>query len=141
MNISYSSNSDNVNWQHVSNIMASIDWGKRSSKTLEGAFKKSSFVRFAYDGDKLVGFARTVDDGVFYAWIVDLVVMPEYQGKGIGAYMLKALEADLAPFHTTMLTAAPGKSPFYEKQGWLKQTAAFIWPRNKGQKQAFTENR
>lgn len=140
MTITYSNNTENVNWHDVSQIIKSVEWGNRSSMALETAFKKSSFVRFAYDGNKLVGFGRTVDDGAFYGWIVDLVVLPEYQGKGIGSLILKELETDLAPYLTTMLTAAPGKSTFYEKLGWLKQTASFIWPRNKGQKRAFTQN-
>tara|TARA_B110000881_G_scaffold102142_1_gene89676 strand:+ start:316 stop:741 length:426 start_codon:yes stop_codon:yes gene_type:complete len=140
MNLSYSNSSEKVNWNDVSDIIKSVDWGNRSADVLEAAFRKSSFVRFAFDGDNLIGFGRTVDDGAFYGWIVDLVVIPEYQGKGIGSYILKELERDLEPFCTTMLTAAPGKSPFYEKLGWLKQTSAFIWPRSEGQKRAFTKN-
>lgn len=140
MNISYLNNYEDVNWDEVSNIIKSVEWGNRPANILEAAFRSSSFVRFAYDGDKLIGFGRTVDDGAFYGWIVDLVVIPEYRGKGIGSYILKELETDLEPYITTMLTAAPGKSKFYEKLGWLKQTAAYIWPRNEDQKRAFTEN-
>jgi hypothetical protein len=47
--------------------------------------------------------------------------------------------SDLKPFLTTMLTAAPGKSGFYEKLGWHKQRSAYILPRSEEQKRSFTE--
>ena len=140
MKISYSNHCEDINWNEVAKIFELVGWGERPVKTLEAAFRKSSAVRFAFDSDKLIGFGRTVDDGAFYAWVVDLVVIPEYQGNGIGSYLLKELETDLESYITTMLTAAPGKSAFYERLGWLKQTASFIWPRSEGQKRAFTGN-
>ena len=97
-------------------------------------------MRFAYVDDKLVGMGRTVDDGLYYAWVVDLAILPEYQGLGIGSFILNELEKDLAPFISTMLTAAPSKSGFYEKLGWLKQSAAYIWPRSENQKRDFTNH-
>lgn len=132
---------DEVNWQQVSKIFSAIGWSQRSPENVKLAFQRSSFVRFAYLDNELVGMGRTVDDGVYYGWIVDLALLPEYQGKGIGTYILKELEKDLKPLSTTMLTAEPGKNEFYEKLGWLKQTAAYIWPRSEEQKRAFTENR
>ena len=140
MNIRYINEIDEVDWQQVSKIFSVIGWGERSPKNVKSAFQKSSFTRFAYLDNELVGMGRTVDDGMYYGWIVDLAILPEHQGKGIGTYILKELEKDLKPLCTTMLTAAPGKNGFYEKLGWLKQTAAYIWPRSEEQKRAFTEN-
>ena len=39
---------------------------------------------------------------------------------------------------TTMLTAVRGKGGFYEKQGWVKQSDAYIFPRSESQKRNFT---
>lgn len=139
MDIKYINSCKNVNWEEVANIIEIVDWGNRPVESLRLSFEKSSFTWFAYDGEKLVGFGRSVDDGYYYAWIVDLAVLPEYQGQGIGSEILKKLETDLKPFITTMLTAAPGKGGFYEKLGWLKQTAAYIFPRSKGQVNAFAK--
>lgn len=44
----------------------------------------NSVVRLAYDGDKLVGMARAVTDGVRCATIFDVCVAPAYRGRGIG---------------------------------------------------------
>ena len=140
INIRYTNNLEEADWLQVSNLFSAIGWGNRAPEKVKSAFQKSSVVRFAYIDDQLVGLGRTVDDGVYYAWIVDLAILPEYQGKGIGSHILKELEKDSEPYITTMLTAAPGKSGFYEKLGWLKQTAAYIWPRSKEQKRAFAED-
>jgi len=138
MDITYTSEINDIDWNEVSSIFGTVDWGDRPADLVESAFKKSSFVRFAFDQGKLIGFGRTVDDGEFYGWVVDLIIKPEYQGNGIGTHIVKALEKDLESYVTTMLTAAPGKSGFYEKLGWVKQTASYIWPRTKGQSQSFT---
>ena len=140
MNIRYTNETNAVDWQQVSKIIRDIGWGERSPEELKSAFQQSSFTRFAYVKNDLVGMGRTVDDGKYYGWVVDLAILPEHQGKGIGTYILGELEEDLKPFLSTMLTAAPGKSGFYEKLGWVKQTAAYIWPRSEKQKRAFTEN-
>lgn len=139
MNIRYLNNSDAVDWQVVSNLFIEAGWGARAPEQIKSAFQKSSFVRFAYVDDQLVGVGRTVDDGQYYAWIVDLAILPKFQEKGIGRYILAELEKDLEPYISTMLTAAPGKSGFYEKLGWIKQSAAYIWPRSEEQKRAFSE--
>lgn len=140
MNIQYRSTIENVDWNQVSTIFEKIGWGKRPPEKVKASFKKSSFMRFAYVDEKLVGMGRTVDDGLYYAWVVDLAILPEYQGVGIGSFILKELEKDLEPFISTMLTAAPGKSGFYEKLGWLKQSTAYIWPRSENQKRDFTNH-
>ncbi len=130
MNIEFSNNIEMVNWQRASELFSLVGWGVRSPQEIQAAFEKSSFVRFAYSNDVLVGFGRTVDDGKFYALIVDLVIHPEFQSKGIGANMLLYLKDSLEGYSFTTLTSAVGKEEFYEKQGWKKQTTSFIWPRS-----------
>ncbi len=137
MKIQYKDNLDEIDWSQVSDIFERVGWGKRPFEQIKAAFEKSSFVRFAYSDNELVGMGRTVDDGVFYAWVVDLAILPDYQGKGIGTIILSELEKDLTTFTSTMLTAAPGKSGFYEKRGWSKQASAYIWPRSEKQKLDF----
>lgn len=35
----------------------------------------------AHDGDRLVGFARAISDGKLHAFITEMIVHPEYQGR------------------------------------------------------------
>jgi aralkylamine N-acetyltransferase len=141
MNIYYTNSTENINWENVINIFNAVGWQERPAENVKLAFTRSSFVRFAYIDDELAGVGRTVDDGYYYGWIVDLAVLPKHQGKGIGTKILGELERDLQPFLTTMLTAAPGKGGFYEKLGWHKQKSAYIWSRSTEQQRLFAEDK
>ena len=133
MEIAYSDDLTDICWQRVCEIFKSVGWEKRTIEEIQQAFGKSSFVRVAYHQDKIVGFGRTVDDGKYYGLIVDLIVHPNYQGRGIGKRILRELRDEMSGFIFITLTAACGKHKFYLKQGWKRQTSAFIWPRNERQ--------
>ncbi len=135
MDLVYDSDTSNIDWIGVSDLFALVGWGDRSPEDIKTAFNKSSFVRFAYSDGILVGFGRTVDDGKYYASIVDLIVHPDFHGRGIGSSILAYLKDALEGYIFTTLTAAVGKEVFYEKQGWKKQTTSFIWPRSAKQEQ------
>lgn len=83
----------------------------------QGALLKT-FNITAYDNNILVGCVRILSDGYFFGTITELLVLPEYQRKGIGSKLLQ-LAKDNAP---TMLYfgAQPGAEAFYEKNGCLK---------------------
>ena len=82
MKIEFNSNIETVDWLEVAKIFSLVGWGNRDPDEIKAAFEKSSFIRFAYADDNLVGFGRTVDDGKYYALIVDLIIHPDFQGKG-----------------------------------------------------------
>ena len=80
----------------------------------------SSLVVTAWDGDRLVGTARVMTDGVYYMTLWDVIVEPAYQGQGIGTQLT---EAAVAPFRDRgfsyiALFAADGKAAFYERLGF-----------------------
>ena len=72
----------------------------------------------AYDGSKLVGCLRILSDGYYFGTITELLVLPEYQNKGIGSRLLQ-LAKENTP---TMLYfgSQPGMEGFYEKNGCRK---------------------
>ena len=82
-------------------------------KTAEAVSKTVNIT--AYDGERLVGCLRGLTDGYFFGTITELLVLPEYQGRGIGSRLLK-MASDSAP---TMLYfgSQPGVEEFYEKNG------------------------
>lgn len=65
--------------------------------------------------------------------MVDVIVDPAYQRKGIGTIIINNLKEQLVGYSFVTLTAEPSKKEFYEKIGWKKQSSAFIWPTNKNQ--------
>ena len=125
----YANSTEGVSWSQVAEIIAAVGWSQRDPEDLRLAFECSSFVRVVYDGDRIVGFGRTMDDSRFYGMIVDLVIEPAYQGKGVGSCILRELREDMNGYLFVTLTAAPDNDGFYLKEGWQRQSSAFIWPR------------
>jgi GNAT superfamily N-acetyltransferase len=87
---------------------------------LERANQNSWLVVSAYDGSKLVGFGRVLTDHVMHAMIFDMIVLPDYQGRGIGTMILnrmveRCLELGVGDIQ---LFCARGKMAFYEKNGF-----------------------
>ena len=72
----------------------------------------------AYDGTRLVGCLRILTDGYYFGTITELLVLPEYQNKGIGSNLLQLAKANTP----TMLYfgSQPGLEDFYEKNGCKK---------------------
>lgn len=95
------------------------DYGA-TAEDLERTNKHSWLHVSAYDGDKLVGFGRVVTDLVLHAMIYDMIVLPEYQGRGIGTLILKTLVARCKEqgIKDVQLFCARGKRNFYEKNGF-----------------------
>jgi GNAT superfamily N-acetyltransferase len=46
-----------------------------------------------YAGDQQVGFARVVTDYVTFAWLCDLFVAADYQGHGLGKWLVECVIA------------------------------------------------
>ncbi len=134
MKIEYRNNVEGINWQDVSELFQLVGWGVKDPEEIRKAFETSSYLRFAFCNGRLVGFGRTVDDGKYYALIVDLVVSPDFQKMGIGKKILADLREQLDSYLFTTLSSAAGKESFYLKQGWQRQKSAFIWPKSDQQR-------
>lgn len=77
-----------------------------------------------YDGNEIVAMARMIGDMGLNYYIKDVVVKPEYQGKGVGRLLINELlkfikengvkDTDIF----VELCAVPDKIPFYEKFGF-----------------------
>jgi ribosomal protein S18 acetylase RimI-like enzyme len=128
MDIRLSSDIDNVSWQELARVVELAPLGKRDPGKLETAFRNSSIRCFAFDQERLVGAGRAISDGIWRAAIFDVVVLPEFQGKGIGTTIMRYL-VEAANVDVIMLYTAPGKEDFYKKLGFRKmQTAMAIMP-------------
>lgn len=47
-------------------------------------------VMIEFDG-KIIGMGRIIGDGVCFCQIVDISILPEYQGRGLGKLIMKNL--------------------------------------------------
>ncbi len=50
-----------------------------------------------------VGFTRVATDGVNFAWVADVFVLPSHQGNGVGTFLVGCVMEALAPIDRVML--------------------------------------
>ena len=83
----------NFQLEEITNLYQSVGWTKYLERisVLEDAYANSLCVIGAYDNEKLVGIIRAVGDGLTIVFIQDIIIQPEYQRKGIGTKLLKAV--------------------------------------------------
>ena len=95
-----------------------------TEKQVELAMNNTLFRVSAYDGEKLIGMARVIGDKGLNYYIKDVVVIPEYQKKGVGKLLVSELMKiinDNGVKGTEIfveLCAMPKVIPFYEKLGF-----------------------
>ena len=72
-------------------------------------------------GGQVVGTGLVLSDGVLHALIVDVIVMPEVRGHGIGTEIMQRLVARCqeAGVLQVQLFSARGKRGFYEHLGFV----------------------
>lgn len=74
--------------------------------------------------DELVGMGRLVGDGAMYWYLQEIIVLPQFQRKGIGTIIVNHLvdyarkNSITGKFTTIGGVSAKGKEPFYEKMGF-----------------------
>jgi GNAT superfamily N-acetyltransferase len=61
----------------------------RSRETVERLVRGASRVVGLYEGDRQVGFTRTVSDGVAFAYLADVYVLSAYRGRGFGVELVR----------------------------------------------------
>jgi ribosomal protein S18 acetylase RimI-like enzyme len=67
-------------------------WAKgRSIKDWAIAIANSEPVISIWEKELLIGFARATSDGIYRATIWDVVIHPEYQGKGLGNKLVETV--------------------------------------------------
>lgn len=100
-----------------------VGWKNFSKEQTEKALSNSFYSVTVQDAGRIIGMGRVIGDGLYFT-IVDIVVEPEYQGKGIGTdiiqHIFKYIEDGMSPKSrvSIQLIAEIGKEDFYIKQGF-----------------------
>ena len=77
---------EGIDWAQAKADLAADDFDNgRSPGALQASFERSQHVAIARDGDRVVGMARLLSDGVCNAYLLDVWTMSAYRRQGIGA--------------------------------------------------------
>jgi predicted N-acetyltransferase YhbS len=92
-------------------------------------YQQSNLIVSAWDGELLVGVARSVTDFCYCCYLSDLAVREEYKHQGIGKQLVALTKETVGPESMLLLLSAPAAMPYYPKIGMDKVENGFIVPR------------
>ncbi|MDF2514691.1 MAG: acetyltransferase [Herbinix sp.] len=106
--------------RQIEELFKSVSWFSGNfPKKLKQALHNSSSVISAWDGKKLIGLIRGLDDGIWQATIDCLLVNPQYQGIGVASSLLKRLLAGYKEFlYVDVVPDEKKNVEFYLKHGF-----------------------
>ena len=114
-------------------LCSAVGWSPRPldrvQQSLDNSFAYIT-VWHSYDRqEQLIGFARAISDGTFHAVLLDVVVHPRFQNRGIGKTIVKTLLEQLseAQIQDTIAIASPHVADFYHKLGFVSQPNNLQW--------------
>lgn len=100
-------------------------WTIQSKEIFTVAIEQSLLTVSAYYDNTIIGMGRMTGDNILSFFIQDIMVLPDYQKKGVGTLLVKSL-LDYAYIHASStavvcLMASKEKEFFYEKLGFQKR--------------------
>ncbi len=106
-------------------LRAQVGWGQVHLDRAKTSLLNSLYSVSAYHNDGLIGMGRIIGDKGLYYYIQDVIVLPEYQGHGIGRKimhrLMKFIHQDAGANSIIALMSASGKEEFYELFGFIKR--------------------
>ena len=106
-------------------LRAAVGWSIYDEAVIAAFLPNTLYCICALDGDEAIGMARVIGDGGLVFYIQDVIVLPDYQRRGIGTHMMDHVMAYSAAHahHNTIigLMSAYGKEAFYEKYQFVRR--------------------
>lgn len=128
-----------INVKDFIEIRKLVGWNKLNEDQIKRAIDNSMINISVFDNDTCIGVGRIVGDNVLKGMLTDIMIVPNYQGKGIGKIIVTSLIKELTNMvkdkECFQLEASPTASnrEFYIKCG-LKykpdnQDGVYLWIR------------
>jgi GNAT superfamily N-acetyltransferase len=106
----------------LSALRRSVGWNVLGDTDSQKGLDGTLFAVVAVSGGETVGTARVVGDGRAVFYVQDVIVRPDWQGRGIGRAMMEKVMEYIASAACegafVGLMAAAGREGFYEQFGF-----------------------
>lgn len=106
--------------EQLRELFEAVGWESgRYPQRLAAGLAASSRVISAWDGERLVGLVRGLDDGATVAFLHYLLVRPEYRSRHIGQELMRRiLEGYKDMLYIKIMPSDPATQPFYARFGF-----------------------
>jgi len=114
-------------------LLRASSLGKRrpieDRECMKGMVKNSNLMVTAWDGEKLIGIARSMTDFHYACYLSDLAIDKEYQKSGIGKKLQIITQEQLGSKCKLILIAAPSANSYYEHIGFSNNQRCWVLER------------
>jgi len=114
-----------VDLDQLQALLRAAGFGSDDRARLVQQIAGARYVVSAWEGSRLVGFARAISDGVSNAYVSTVAVLPGYQRRGIGREMIARLLAGKDGISFVLRARADVKA-FYAKLGF-SEAPEMMW--------------
>ena len=110
---------ETVSAKALSDLREAVGWNRMEDE-YNNPLMTSYYHIAVYEDDKMVGYIDSVSNGVTDAYIQDLMVHPDYQGKGLGTELMNQMITYLKENRIYIISVVFEESlkPFYARFGF-----------------------
>lgn len=129
MHIDYALNRPITCQQFVELLQATTLGARRpleDETCIQGMLDHAGLIVTAWDGDRLIGVARSVTDFHYCCYLSDLAVAQDVQARGIGTELIRRTFGALKPGCKMILLSAPQATGYYPKIGFAAHSSAWV---------------
>ncbi len=123
--IQFSDRSTDIDYHQLQQLFTiTAFWAQtRTIEDLQIAVTNSEPVISLWDRKTLIGFARATSDGIYRATIWDVIIHPDYQGRGLGSKLVETVlsHPKMQRVERIYLTTTH-QQHFYEKIGFQQNS-------------------
>ena len=131
MEITYCDTKKDLPPEQLRDLFVSVGWSDGSEtpdmvqKGYHLPWVNSTLVVSAWANERLIGAVRVLSDAMFRSIIYDLLVLPEYQNKGVGSELLQRCIAHY-PNSEWLVQTTEEISGYYVKHGFKINNDTFL---------------
>ncbi len=115
-----------VSLDRVFELLKNSYWAHHRSKKIIEVSLKNSICFGVYHRERMVGFARVVTDHATMYWLCDVIIDPEYRGRGLGKKLIESI-TEMNEFKGFFgVLATRNAHGLYEKYGFQKAPEKFM---------------
>jgi len=104
-------------------LRCAVGWGEADMNAARISLQNSLYWVCVLKDQQVIGCGRVIGDGALCFYVQDIIVLPQYQGRGLGRRIMdKVMEYLRANAHRggfVGLMAAKGAEGFYLKYGFM----------------------